>query len=586
MDGPSLMPSAPLPDLSTSGGLGDLSLAEMMRRVEADPALSLQRKRHWSSSLRRIASGIGRPPESLPARLTALRNPMSRLNAAKMGIEEKSLANHRANVRAAVLYVLKVTDAPRRGVPLSPQWSGVMEAISEVKARRLLSGLARFCSSKGILPEKVSEAVVDVYFAHRAETSLLETGVARVRELMRAWNRCVDAAPGWPRRRLDPPACAPVSPGPEWGAFPEGLRSDIESYLRRLGSGRRSANGKRRRPNKRSTIDTRRRELQAFARKAVAAGADLESLLSLAHLLAPEIVEKTLERFIAEGNDRPTRFVIDLSWKLLAIARETGASEDTLVRLDDIRARLEEERPPAMTQKNLAVIRAVMATDVWSRVVRLPEQLMVEAERTLNRSVSRAASTAALAVQILILTRAPVRVGNLMSIRLGVNLIRPGGAGAPFHLTFPNFDVKNRVDLEFPLSPATSELIQRYIDLFRPHLDGHARTDWLFPGERGRRSSSHASVVIAKRVEREVGLRVTAHQFRHAAAVMILKQRPGEFEFVRRILGHLNVQTTISYYTGLEAFPAGEQFGDLIERRLMQTGGTVEPHRRDRKARA
>lgn len=61
---------------------------------------------------------------------------------------------------------------------------------------------------------------------------------------------------------------------------------------------------------------------------------------------------------------------------------------------------------------------------------------------------------------------------------------------------------------------------------------------------------------------------MTAHQFRHAAAALILKQRPGEFEFVRRILGHRNVQTTIKYYTGLKAFAASAQFGKLIEERL------------------
>jgi integrase len=65
-----------------------------------------------------------------------------------------------------------------------------------------------------------------------------------------------------------------------------------------------------------------------------------------------------------------------------------------------------------------------------------------------------------------------------------------------------------------------------------------------------------------------VGKRITAHQFRHAAAATILKQRPGEYEFVRRILGHRNVQTTMRFYTGLEAFRAGEHFGHLIEERI------------------
>ena len=547
---------------------GELSLADVIRLIEADPGLDMARKRNWLSSLRRIAAGIGRPPASIPARLTSLRHPMSRLNAARMEIEPKSLSNHKANVRAAVLHVLKVTDAPRRGVPLSPAWAGLMEMIAEVKAKRLLGGLARYCSSRGIMPDQVREAVVRDYFVHREATSFLETGVGRVRELMRAWNRCRDCIPGWPVHRLQPPEVTPVSPGPAWEVFPEGLRADIEGHLRRLAAPHRSASGRRRGPCKASTIATRRRELMAFARKAVAAGTPVGSLTSLRALLAPETVIRTFERYLEEGGDRPRVFAIDLGWKLHALARETGAPDDTIQQLDDIRVRLEEQRPPAMTDKNLTVVRAVMAGDVWSRVTSLPELLMREAEAMLNRSPRRAAALAAVAIQILILTRAPVRVGNLLSIRLGYNLVRPAGDAEPFHLTFPHYDTKNRIDLEFPLSPRTSALIQRYIDLFRPHLDNSRGTDWLFPGESGNRSPSHASAAIAERVEREVGLRVTAHQFRHAAAATILKQRPGEYEFVRRILGHRNVQTTLKFYTGLEAFHAGEHFGKLIEERI------------------
>lgn len=560
----------------------EVSLADVIRMVEADLNLPRERKANWLSSLRRVAAGIDRRPESIPARLTSLRHPMARLNAARMGIEPKSLSNHKSNVRAAVLHVMQVTDAPRRGVPLSPAWAELMAAITETKARRLLSGLARFCSSRDTRPEAVSEAVVTDYFAHREVTSFLETGPGRVRELMRAWNRCADGVPGWPGNRLDPPAVNPLSPGPAWDAFPEGLRSGIEAHLRRLAAPHRSASGKRRKPCKGSTINTRRRELMAFARKAVAAGTPIASLTSLEQLLAPETVLPTFELFLKEGGDTPKVFVIDLGWKLHALAKEIGATQETVSQLDDVRVRLEEDRPPAMTEKNLAVIRAIMASDVWGRVTELPQLLLREAEAMLNRSPRKAAALATIAIQILLLTRAPVRVGNLMAIRLGVNLTRPGGSHEPFHLSFPHYDTKNRVDLEFPLSAATSAPIQRFIDLFRPHLENAAMSDWLFPGEGGSRSPSHASKTIADTVEREAGLRVSAHQFRHAAAAIILKHRPGNYEFARRILGHRNVQTTMRFYSGLEAFRASEHFGSLIEERIAERTGYPAKRRKDR----
>ncbi len=58
------------------------------------------------------------------------------------------------------------------------------------------------------------------------------------------------------------------------------------------------------------------------------------------------------------------------------------------------------------------------------------------------------------------------------------------------------------------------------------------------------------------------------HQFRHAAGALILKHRPGEYELVRRILGHKSVQTTINFYCDLETTQASEIFTDIVRQRL------------------
>jgi integrase len=73
---------------------------------------------------------------------------------------------------------------------------------------------------------------------------------------------------------------------------------------------------------------------------------------------------------------------------------------------------------------------------------------------------------------------------------------------------------------------------------------------------------------ITKRIQAATGLRVTVHQFRHAAAALILKAKPGNYEYVRRILGHRNIQTTINFYVGLETAQATQDFGDIIRRQL------------------
>ena len=85
------------------------------------------------------------------------------------------------------------------------------------------------------------------------------------------------------------------------------------------------------------------------------------------------------------------------------------------------------------------------------------------------------------------------------------------------------------------------------------------------PGQRrGHKGKVSFSGQITKRIHKATGLRMTVHQFRHAAGAIILQHRPGEYELVRRILGHRNVQTTINSYVGLENIQASEIFSKIV----------------------
>ena len=88
----------------------------------------------------------------------------------------------------------------------------------------------------------------------------------------------------------------------------------------------------------------------------------------------------------------------------------------------------------------------------------------------------------------------------------------------------------------------------------------------------GCKSASGFSCQITERVEKANGFRITVHQFRHAAAAILLKHKPGEYELVRRILGHRNIQTTIQFYCGLETMQATTMFGDIVRKQM-----TFEP---------
>jgi integrase len=380
---------------------------------------------------------------------------------------------------------------------------------------------------------------------------------------------CVEAVAEWPRLCLAEPPLKALTEIP-WEAFPDGLRADIERYLAGFTKIRRRANGKRIRPCKPITIETRRRELQAFARMAVRQGAPIESLDSLAALVQPDLVDKVLDAYWAQNGEEPSISTIDMGWKILSVARETRClSAGDMEKLDDKRAALEEHRRKGLTDKNRLVVWQVLTEGIWDEVVCLPRKMMAEARLLRHYAPVKAAVTAQLATAIAIFVFAPIRLGNLISIRLEENLIRPGGLRSPYWLVFPHYDVKNRVQLEFKLIPELSDLIDEYINDYRPTLLRGSNDLWLFPGQKREiKNSRTLSLQITDRVVKATGLRMTVHQFRHAAAAIFLKHNPGQYELVRRMLGHRNIATTTNSYVGLENIQATEMYASLMKKRL------------------
>ena len=194
---------------------------------------------------------------------------------------------------------------------------------------------------------------------------------------------------------------------------------------------------------------------------------------------------------------------------------------------------------------------------------------MEEARLDRHTAPMKAAVNASIAVAIAILSIAPVRLGNLIKIRLDENLIKPGDIDGPYWLVFPKEDVKNRVQLQHKILPEVGAIIDEYINDFRPVLLRRSNGPWLFPGETGGvKTSRILSLQVTDRVLKATGLRVTVHQFRHAAAAIFIKAFPGQHERARQLLGHKNIATTMRFYVALETIFANETFNDLIKKRL------------------
>src|SRR5438128_10379731 len=112
-------------------GLLEPSFADTIAAIEQASELPLWRRTHWVCSLRIIAKALLRPPESIAARWGAVALKMNQLHHANSGSEWKTLANHKANAKAALFWFRGDQGLPRRGTPLTPEWEQLRRRLTD-----------------------------------------------------------------------------------------------------------------------------------------------------------------------------------------------------------------------------------------------------------------------------------------------------------------------------------------------------------------------------------------------------------------------------------------------------------------------
>jgi integrase len=541
------------------------SLADIQTAIRNDFSLPKSTRDALCCSLRRVAKFLGRDLSQLPARLGALRFGISRLHHAQLGISRKTLQNHIANVKAAIRHVAGQKRLSGRGIALTPAWKSLYDQLTLPRLRLGLSGFLKYGSATGIDPSSLSDTSVAAFISYATEVQFTVNPNDLHKQVTRCWNRARETVPGWPQITLTVPDFRPQRASLSWEAFELSFLQDVERYLSLLGGKNLLDEDAPDQPCKPSTIKTRRIYLRLAASAAVKQGVPVESLCSLADLVSPPVVRLILEHYLAKKGGKIVIFTIDLAERLYAIARTyVKAPEEQLRQLERycIKLRRKRGRRPGLTEKNMAVIRKFKDPQNRERLKALPGRLFDEALAERDAPI-QAAVKAEIALAIQILLVGPMRLANLAALNLEENVVRVGGIEPTYHLVIPPEDVKNEQPLEYPLPKIVNEMLGLYLAVFRPRLC-RGETPWLFPGElAGHKTKGTLSGQIIARSTKELGIRVTPHQFRHLAAALILEKDPANYEFARRILGHTNLQTTINFYVGLETVEAVRKFSAM-----------------------
>ena len=131
--------------LDVSGSsIGEPSFADAIDMIAAADDLTTERKRYWSTSLRQMAGYLDQPLATIPARIAAINPAVRKLHPEALGVNPKTFANHRANLRAALLWFNRQTLGTGRNAPMASAYRCLLADVDDRYARDTLSPFFRY----------------------------------------------------------------------------------------------------------------------------------------------------------------------------------------------------------------------------------------------------------------------------------------------------------------------------------------------------------------------------------------------------------------------------------------------------------
>ena len=557
----------PTVDPNPFADLTMISLATLKERVEEDRSVELLRRREICSAITTVAKWLNMPPEMIPAAMSYLRPRLSRLHPIQLGVSERRIQN----VRSLLLSAFRIAGISTKLAPymakMSSSWQQLWDLMEGDRyARTELSRLFRYCSANGIVPSEMSDAISSDFLTALEAESLIKKPKVRHQSVCRVWNRLAGdhAASGWPQIELNIPKYDDRLYGVDGSLVSDAIKDDLADYLSHLAGT--DLFGSMSKPFRPKSVEIFRGHLWRYLSALHHSGVGLTDVNSLDELVVPAMFERAL-RWLYERNGKKTsKHIGEIAWAVRCYAVKYRTCDDetlafykrAIERLRVTTPGLSDKNRTAMAQFNdpKAVTRYVaLPSSLWSKAVAIG----VTVEGRKKRKEARLMVQAAVAIEIAMF--APIRIQNLSTIRIDQHISWNANR---LRLSFPAHEVKNDQALDFLLPVEASERIKRYINewrsLFMPATNPH-----LFPGRNGKpKDQSALRNQMKKAIFDHTGLQMTPHQFRHAAAKLLLDAKPGHYEVVRKLLGHKTLTTTYAHYAGAETDAAIELYDDII----------------------
>lgn len=542
-------------------------LSNVVADLEARQNLPRQQKRNMVSSLRTLARVCDRPLERIPADAAYLEELMRGASPGAFGLSSSRWPNVKSDVRRALRHDRGSTPLTTTGSDIDEHWQRILELPDHTAVRCNLRRFAGYCNAIGICPEEVGEDTVDGFLEHLRTDLQSSNPMRSLKDLIRNWNRFVATSessrfvPLHPRR-------AKRKYTLQWHDLPEGLASDAERFrLYQLGPDSASSifsETAPRKPVRPATAAQRDRMLRRLASAEILAGVPKEEIGSLAALVQPDRLKLGLEFFLMKAEGQTSVQVEQMIHLAVLIAKNWAKLPDSDISKIQSWAKRCRREQVGLTDKNRTRLRQFTDQATLRNLAAFPYELIAKARRKPSGYSTALDMQTAIAIGILLV--APIRIGNLATLDRDRHFQRSLTAyKAQMHLVLPKNEVKNKIDLEYPVPEPLMHAIEDYMQNWQPLLTANFSNGLLFPGRQGQpKTTNKVAERIVRTIDRELGLKMNPHLFRHLAALIFLKRYPGHYESVRQLLGHRSIQTTINFYASFETNEAMRRYDDIV----------------------
>lgn len=549
----------------------DPNLADAVALLNGQTESKSGRHRELIQGLTRAAQLLGRPLADVPFNVAWFNEHFFKCEPATFQAKRKSFANTVVLVRAAFRQLGLHRARRRSNQGLPPESLALLQAARHPAQRPILRDFAFFCLEQKISILDVRDDAFAQYLELERQTCLARNTAQRGVVLARAFNQAI--AGGAPELA----ACQPLKPPArrvpytwDFSHYVDSLQAEIkalEAYLRPSGG---RAVTSRTNSGKRVSVATA--NIRLFALRQILAallhkGHDREAITSLRYLFEPiENAGDAFDYFDERARMRlppEKREDAVITGGQLAIIADTlmmlgrhvvGVTGEPLRQLQAWRKQAKRRRGIGLIGKVRERLRRLIEPYTRSRLLVLPEDILHDARKAGVRDADTLRRVM-LAVALEILLICPLRMKNLVGLRLDHHLQRISRDGKQItHIVIEDTETKNHEQVEWPVPPGSARLLETWIKVWRPLAAGDAVSNpYLFPRREGQAVLQPTlGRGLTLLIAREVGAQVHPHLLRHFAAWRHLNRYPGQYEIVRRALGHKSVETTIGTYCGLE----------------------------------